>query len=87
MIGVVMGNPRNDPNFGNGEVGGDNRWTPPVQGQTADGKDVTVSFGQGSRDGHTLIAKGHVNGDKFYSEGGHDHFGPNGQSFGDRSAS
>ena len=27
-------NPRIDPNFGNGEVGGDRNWTPPVYGHT-----------------------------------------------------
>lgn len=82
-----MGNPREDSNFGNGEVGGDNRWTSPVHASTEDGRDVTVSFGKNSRDGHTLISKGHVSGDRFYSSKGHDHFGPNGESYGDRSAS
>lgn len=84
-----MVNPQTSPNFGNGEVGGDNSWTSPVYGTTADGNPVTVSFGQGGRTGHTLIADGHVSGSEFYyrdeSTGikGHDHYGPRGESFGD----
>lgn len=78
-------NPRTNPDFGNGEVGGDNRWTSPVYGQTADGQDVTVSFRQ---DGQTGIASGHVSGAQYYRDDktGHDHFGPNGEPFGDRGA-
>lgn len=81
-----MANPQTDPNFGNGEVGGDNSWTPPVYATTADGDPVTISFGQGSRDGHIGIASGHVSGSEYYAPGGHDHFGPNGELFGDRGA-
>lgn len=83
-----MGNPQSDPNFGNGEVGGGRTWDSPVYGQTGDGQDVTVSFGKGSRDGQTLISSGHVSGSMFYdgngSDKGHDHFGPNGESYADR---
>ena len=49
----------------------------------------TVSFGQGGRTGHTLIADGYVSGNEFYhrdadaDEKGHDHYGPHGESFGD----
>lgn len=57
-----MVNPQTSPNFGNGETGGDNSWTPPVYGTTGDGRPVTVSFGQGGRTGHTLISDGHVSG-------------------------
>lgn len=84
-----MVNPRTSPDFGNGEIGGDGSWTSPVYGATADGSPVTVSFGQESRDGHTLIADGHVSGSEFYhrdrntKEKGHDHYGPHGESFGD----
>ncbi len=39
------------------------------------GADVTVAFGWGSREGHTLIADGHVNAADFYASGGHDHYG------------
>lgn len=83
-----MVNPQTSPNFGNGEVGGDNSWTSPVYGTTADGNPVTVSFGQESRTGQTLIADGHISGSTFYSGSGsskgHDHFGPNGEPFADR---
>ncbi len=80
-----MADPRQNPSFGNGEVGGDNRWTPPVHGTIGEtGQPVTVSFGQGSREGHTGIAGGHVTGDQYYGNNGHDHYGPNGQVHGDR---
>lgn len=78
--------PQSSPDFGNGEVGGDNSWTSPVYGTTDDGQDVTVSFGQGSRDGHTDIASGHVSGSNYYKPGGHDHYGPKGESYADRGA-
>lgn len=84
-----MVNLQASPNFGNGETGGDNSWTPPVYGTTGDGRPVTVSFGQGGRTGHTLISDGHVSGSEFYhrdadaDEKGHDHYGPHGESFGD----
>ena len=80
-----MGNdPRFDPNFGNGEVAGDNRWTPPVYGTTQDGQEVTVSFGKENRQDNTGIASGHVTGEQYYGPQGHDHFGPNGELFADR---
>ena len=84
-----MVNPQTSTSFGNGEIGGDNSWTPPVHATTADGRPVTVSFGQGGRTGHTLIADGHVSGSEFYhrdadaDEKGHDLYGPHGESFGD----
>ena len=78
-------NPRIDRNFGNGEVGGDRNWTPPVYGTTESGQPVTVSFGQGYREGHTGIASGHVTGAEYYKKNdGHDHYGPNGESHADR---
>lgn len=67
-------------NFGNGEVRGDNSWTSPVYGNTEDGQDVTVSFGQGSREGHTGISSGHVEMGEYYGQGGHDHYGRDGES-------
>ena len=74
--------------FGSGDTGGDRNWSAPVHGSTADGRDVTASFGQGSRDGETLISDGHVGLGQFYgSRGdgkGHDHYGPNGEPYGDR---
>lgn len=60
-----------------------------VPRETGDGRPVTVSFGQGGRTDHTLIADGHVSGSEFYHRGadadekGHDHYGPHGESFGD----
>ena len=80
-------NPRTSDDFGNGEVGGDRNWTSPVYGQTTEEQDVTVSFGQGYRDGHTGIASGHVSGSQYYNKrDGHDHYGPNGESHADRGA-
>lgn len=75
-------NPRTSSDFGNGEVGGDNRWTAPVYGATSDGREVTASFGQGGRDGHTLVSDGHVSGAEFYNDEspGHDHYGSSGES-------
>ncbi|MEC3979645.1 hypothetical protein [Amycolatopsis sp. H20-H5] len=77
--------------FGNGEVGGDNHWTAPVHGTTADGQDVTASFGTDGRDGEALIARGHADsmGGFYGSSGqkGHDHFGPDGEPYGDRGQS
>ena len=49
-----MVNPQTSPNFGNGETGGDNSWTPPVYGTTGDGRPVTVSFGQGGEGARSL---------------------------------
>ncbi|MFQ8871223.1 MAG: hypothetical protein ACLR7M_09955, partial [Varibaculum timonense] len=85
---IEMGdNPKGNPEFGTGEnAGGDRNWTAPVYATTESGEEVTVSFGQNSREGQTLIAKGHVSGEKFYSDKGHDHYGPNGESYADRGA-
>lgn len=79
-----MNNPQESSDFGNGEVGGDNCWSPPVHGTTTDGRAVTVSFGKEGREGHTGIASGHVSGAQFYGPNGHDHYGPEGQSHADR---
>jgi hypothetical protein len=82
-----MADPRWNPNFGNGQVGGDNNWTPPVYGVIGEtGQPVTVSFGQGYREGHTGIASGHIPGGQYYGPNGHDHYGPQGQVYGDRGA-
>lgn len=81
-----MSDPKYNSNFGNGEVGGDSSWSSPVHGNTSSGQDVTVSFGQGSREGHTGIASGHTSGSSYYGNNGHDHYGPNGESFADRGA-
>lgn len=78
--------PQGNPGFGSGTVGGDKNWTSPVYGQTASGQDVTVSFGQDGRAGHTGIASGHVSGESYYGKGGHDHYGSEGESHADRGA-
>ena len=74
--------------FGTGDAGGDRNWTSPVHGSTADGSDVTISFGRGPRDGETLAADGHIGMGQFYGtqkDGkGHDHYGPNGEPYADR---
>lgn len=74
--------------FGTGETGGDRNWSSPVHGSTGDGHDVTVSFGQGPREGETLISDGHAGLGQFYGSRddgkGHDHFGPNGEPYADR---
>lgn len=74
----------NERMFGNGEVDGNNNWTPPVHGSTRDGRAVTVSFGLGSRNGETLICDGHVSRERFWGSRkkhvpkGHDHYLSNG---------
>lgn len=65
------------------------RWTKPVHGTTAGGNPVTVSFGKADRDDQTGIADGHISDAQYYgtdSAGvkGHDHYGPNGDSYADR---
>jgi hypothetical protein len=50
-------------------------WGEPVHGTTADGQDVTASFGYGNRDGHTLLSDGHQDPEHFL-RGHHDHYGP-----------
>ncbi len=60
-------------------VGGDRSWSHPVYATDGNGDPVTVSFGQGNREGETLIAKGHVEYDDFYERDknkrsiGHEH--------------
>ncbi len=81
---------RNDMerSFGTGTVGGDRNWTPPVHGSTRSGKPVTVSFGQGPRNGQTLICDGHVTMREFYARArngkGHDHYLADGRPAGGR---
>ena len=68
------------------------RWHPPVHGTTADGKPVTVSFGKdgSAQAGNTGISDGHVSDAEYYERDspgrtvGHDHYGPKGESYGDR---
>lgn len=74
-----------EQNFGNGEVGGDANWSPPVHATATDGTPVTVSYRQGSRAGHQLVCRGHVGMAEFYARrSGHDHYGPDGRLIADR---
>lgn len=59
-----------------GDKSGDRTYEPIVHGTTADGQEVTASFGRAdtSREGHTLLSDGHRSASEFYSEGGHDHY-------------
>ena len=79
-------NPKTDPNFGNGEVGGDRTWGSPIHATTPGGNKVTVAYGEGGHPGEVLVCSGHVDGKTFYSKQGHDHYGPNGRVFADRGA-
>lgn len=70
--------------FGSGEVGGNRNWSPPVHATRADGRPITISFGKGPRQGHVLVADGHITSmSAFYGtakEGkGHDHLLPDGR--------
>jgi hypothetical protein len=40
-----------------------------------DGEPVTVAFGWGTKEGHTLLADGHVNLSTFKQHGNHNHYG------------
>lgn len=57
--------PQGNKNFGNGEIGGDRSYTPPVYGMTDDGKNITASWND---KGDTLTARGHVSGKWFYGD-------------------
>lgn len=77
-------NMKNDPNNA-GDAGnktprsgaGDRSYSAPIWGTDSDGNEVTVSFGQGSREGHTLISDGLKSDQDFYNtsdgKSGHDH--------------
>lgn len=52
-------------------------WSEMFQGTTADGQDVTVVFGQGPMEGHTLLADGHAES-KTQFDRNHDHYDGNG---------
>lgn len=41
-----------------------------------DGIPVTVAFGWGTKEGHTLLADGHVDLATFKQHGNHNHYGP-----------
>lgn len=51
-------------------------WRKPVQGVNAEGKKVTAVFGQGKKEGHTLLSNGHKSKSRFDGKPGnrgHDH--------------
>ena len=80
--------------FGNGESHESRTFDAPVHALTEDGREVTVAFGKHgtSREGHLLIADGHLTGDNFYRNArsrqkGHDHIGPDGTHYADRGRS
>jgi hypothetical protein len=55
-------------------MGGSN-WGEPMGGSDSEGNPITVSFGSGPAEGHTLIGDGDRSED-FLSSGNHDHYGP-----------
>lgn len=70
--------------FGAGEMDSSENWSGPVHATRADGRPVTIAFGQGKRSGQTLVADGHVSRAQFWGgkrsmEKGHDHFLVDGQ--------
>lgn len=81
-------NPKTDPNFGNGEVGGDRTWGSPIHATTPRGRKITVSYGKkdSKHFGEALVCSGHVDGKTFYGKQGHDHYRPDGRVFADRGA-
>ncbi|MYB10285.1 MAG: hypothetical protein F4129_00155 [Acidimicrobiia bacterium] len=48
-------------------------WSEPVHGTDQDGRELTASFGWGTKTGHTLIADGHVEPSVFIQSDNHDH--------------
>lgn len=51
-------------------------WSQPVRG-TINGQEVTAAFGQGSLQGHTLLASGHgLPNQQFLQSPNHNHYGP-----------
>ena len=83
-------NPKTDPNFGNGKVGGDSTWKPPIHTTTRGGREITVSYGRkdSKHFGEVLVCDGHVSGEEFYNKSStyHDHYRPDGRAFADRGA-
>ncbi|MGD8373290.1 MAG: hypothetical protein PVI21_00315 [Candidatus Woesebacteria bacterium] len=64
---------------------GRSRFTTPIHAMLDDGREVAVAFGIGACHGQTLIARGYLGQEQFYAHrSGHDHYGPNGELYGDR---
>lgn len=60
-------------------MGGSN-WSEPMGGSDADGNPITVSFGSGPAEGHTLLGDGDRSGMSgnhysFHESANHDHYG------------
>lgn len=51
-------------------------WSPAYGGSDANGNPVTVSFGSGKADRHTLLADDDQSEGNFFDSANHDHFGP-----------
>jgi hypothetical protein len=48
-----------------------------AQHGSINGHPVTFAFGFGSKEGHTLIADGHISDERFFKQSAnHDHYGP-----------
>lgn len=50
-------------------------WTEPMGGADADGNPLTVSFGRGTKDGHTMLGDGDRSESNFRMHDNHDHYG------------
>ena len=55
-------------------MGGSN-WSEPMGGCDADGNPITVSFGSGPAEDHTLLGDGDRSEMNFFEHGNHDHYG------------
>jgi hypothetical protein len=55
-------------------MGGSN-WSEPMGGSDADGNPITVSFGSGPSEGHTLLGDGDRSEGNFLDSANHDHYG------------
>lgn len=55
-------------------MGGSN-WSEPMGGSDADGNPITVSFGSGPAEGHTLLGDGDRSEGNFLDSANHDHYG------------
>lgn len=55
-------------------MGGSN-WSEPMGGSDADGNPITVSFGSGPSEGHTLLGDGDRSESNFLDSANHDHYG------------
>jgi hypothetical protein len=75
--GMIEDSRRASGGSGSGRGGGKHRggYTYRVHGWL-DGRPVTASFGWGSKEGHTLLADGHVDRATFRNHGNHNHYGP-----------